>query len=106
MNRFQQALLPYKKNYILRAVVIISFSFGVWISISGGIEEGVGLLFLVLYLEYITINLIFEMDFAPTNVFARRAFGSKESFGYRATYYFVYISFWLMAIIAIVDKAT
>ena len=103
MEKLRDFVRPYKNNYLLRFIVIVCTSVLLWFLASGGTEERFIYPIMVWMMEYLTINMIYDMDFSPYGVFARRAFGTKDHPGYKATYIFVYVCMWIMVVITFVD---
>lgn len=104
MNRMRQFFRPYKRNYSLRVGNVLIISVVLWFAIGGGIEDVFWPPILVGYMEYITMNMLYEMDFPPFEKYARRSFGDKDSYGYKAFFVMVYLIFWFMLIITLIEE--
>jgi hypothetical protein len=94
-------LLPYKKNYLLRAFVILLVTVVLWFLTNGGFKEGVAYPFIVLWMEYLTINTFFERDAMPGDIAIRNYFGSKDAFGYKFYCVLEFLFCWTMFLVLI-----
>jgi hypothetical protein len=87
-------LLPYKRNYLLRAFVVLLVTVTLWFLTNGGLKEGIAYPFIVLWMELMTINIFFERDFIPSDNAIADFFGSKSSCGYILFCLFYFILYW------------
>jgi hypothetical protein len=96
IQKIRTILLPYKRNYFLRAFVILLVTVALWFLTNGGFKEGVALPFIVMGMEYITINMLFERDFMLSSNAIRNSFGSKNACGYIVFCLFDFILYWFL----------
>ncbi len=82
----------YKKRFWIRAANIIALTILWW----SGVSDQTGRAFLVGailigYAEVISVNVIFERDYYPLDLFADSLFPDKKSIGNRALYFGYYL---------------
>jgi hypothetical protein len=104
LRKLKYFLSLYKGNPLLRAINIVCLSVLLWYAMAGGIREAFVYPILVFIVEYVTINTIFDMDFAPIDIFARRVFGSKNTKGWKITYVVACAWVWLFFIITLIKE--
>lgn len=106
MDRIRGFLLSYKKSFFARFLVILVLSYALSYLMLDGFHDFPMMFCLVAGMEYMTINILYEMDFPPVRLFAVQAFGSRESRGYQVTYWLFYTSWWVFVIIALIEEST
>jgi len=76
--------------------VILVVTVALWFLTNGGFKEGIAYPFIVLWMEYLTINTFFERDAMPGDLEIRSYFGSKSASGYILFCIFNFILYWFL----------
>lgn len=96
-------LLRYKQNLVLRFALagILAISMLTLGAIFGALQKAIAAAVLIIVFEHMTLNLLFDREFYPLDMFADAWFPDRSSFGYKALYIGFYFGFWVLTCYAL-----